>query len=68
MLKSVIASTLGITLLVSGGTYALWDANITPGTAAEITTGEIKVLATDSLGWFDISTAEMASYPDSDWK
>lgn len=66
--KSIIASTVGFALVLSGSTYALWTATVSPDTSAVIANGNLDVIATDSHGWFDIRDAanpiavDLASY------
>lgn len=51
----VVASALGLALLVGGSTYALWSATDTATTAATITNGDLKVTASAPENWVDVT-------------
>jgi alternate signal-mediated exported protein len=51
--KAVVATSLGMALLLGGSTYALWSSNDVASTEAEILTGESQIEALDSGTWTD---------------
>lgn len=53
--KVIVASTLGVALLIGGGTYALWSATDTANTGAMISSGDLKVTAAAPQSWYDVS-------------
>lgn len=55
--KIVVASALGIALLLGGSTYALWSANAPVQSAATITSGDLQVSSATAQTWTDISNA-----------
>lgn len=63
--KVVVASSLGIALLVRGGTYALWSANADANTAATITAGDLQVTSASVQKWTDITKADAPVELDS---
>lgn len=53
--KAVVASTLGIALLLGGSTYALWSVNAEMGSSATIAAGDLQVSAASAQNWFDVT-------------
>lgn len=60
----LIASTLGVALLLGGSTYALWSATDTSSTGSTITTGDLKVTAASTHKWFDVTSATPSEITD----
>lgn len=66
--KAIVASALGLTLLLGGSTYALWSATDTANTSATVSTGDLKVTAASVQSWSDITepaspvAIDLASY------
>lgn len=58
MTRTVLASTLGISLVIGGSTYALWSTVASSNTAAAITTGDLQVTALSPQKWFDVTKAD----------
>lgn len=56
--KAVAASALGVSLLVGGGTFALWNSDSTLNSNATITTGDLQVKASSVEKWVDVTNSE----------
>lgn len=56
--RTIIASTLGLTLVLGGSTYALWSTNSEVASNATITAGDLQVRAISKPTWVDITNPD----------
>lgn len=54
-MKPLVASIMGITLLLGGSTYALWSSSDITQSEATITAGDLQVTPVSAKSWFDVT-------------
>lgn len=55
--KAAVAAVVGCSLLLGGGTYALWTTQTSVASQAAVTTGDLKATALPGGTWTDVTNA-----------